>query len=51
MELIVLSRSSTLINRTVLGPSIVDADTNVDAADGDAAGGGFNAIGAMAKCC
>jgi len=27
------------------------ADTDVDAADGDTAGGGLDAIDAMAKCC
>jgi len=28
-----------------------EADTDVDAADGDTAGGGLDAIDAMAKCC
>jgi len=67
MELMTSKRSCVLVNRTVGGSlslveftevSMVDtdgtadeADTDVDAADGDTAGGGLDAIDAMAKCC
>ncbi|KAK0720048.1 hypothetical protein B0H67DRAFT_574919 [Lasiosphaeris hirsuta] len=62
--LITSKRSYTLVNRIVWGSlsgfdstnstevGIVDADeakTDVDAADGDTAGGGLDAIDAMAK--
>ena len=63
MLLITSKRSCTLVNRTVWGSlsgfdstevGIVDADeadTDVDVADGDTAGGGVDAIDAMAKRC
>jgi hypothetical protein len=54
VESIALSRSCILVNRMVPRLSIVDADeadTDVDAADRDTAGGGFIAIDAIAKRC